>query len=123
MASATVTLKNKADVNVVYTLVGVTDRGASYKDATRTLGLPRTLTMNTQLGAPGSLGNDRITMTLRNSVQNSGSGLVSTGSVSVTLSVPRDSTWTETDSEDLLIQLQDLFTDANSAKIADGICP
>jgi hypothetical protein len=123
MASATITLKDKADANIVYTLVGQTDRGATYRNATRALGLPQSLSFSYNLGAPGALGNDRINITLRNSVQNGDTGLVSTGSVSIQLSIPRDSAWTTTDTEDLLIQLQDLFADANAEDIADGITP
>lgn len=117
MASSTITLKDKADANVVYDLVGQTPTSAVYTNSDRTLGLPEKLTFTYKVGAPGSKGNDRIMCKLENCVED-GDGLVSTGSVTVTLSVPRNSAWTTTFSEDLLIQLQDLFTDANSAVIA-----
>lgn len=124
MASASITLKDKADANIVYTLVGNTDRGAAYRNAARALGLPQSLDVAFNIGNAGSKGNDRISITLRNTVVNSTTGLVSTGSVSIVLSIPRDTAaWSETDSEDLLIQLQDLFTDANAALFADAIVP
>jgi hypothetical protein len=123
MGSATITLKDKADADIVYTKVGETDKGATYRNASRTLGLPQSIGFSFQIGAPGAKGNDRINIVLKNSVVNSDTGLVSTGSCSIQLSVPRDSEWTTTDSEDLLIQLQDLFTDANAALLADAITP
>lgn len=123
MASATITLKDEADANVVYTQVGQNETSALYKDATRELALPRTLRFQFKLGNPGAKGNDQIIMKLNNSVENATSGLVSTGSVSVVLSIPRDSAWTNQMSEDLLIQLQDLFADANSIALADGLVP
>jgi hypothetical protein len=123
MASATITLKDKADANIVYTQVGQTDRGAMYRNAGRALGKPQSLEFSYNLGNPGAKGNDRISISLKNTVQNDDTGLVSTGSVGIQLSVPRDSAWTQTDSEDLLIQLQDLFTDANAALLADAITP
>lgn len=123
MASSTITLTDKADANIVYSFVGQTDKGSVYRNASRSLGLPQSLDFRYQIGNPGSKGNDRISVSLKNSVQNADTGLVSTGSVTIQLSIPRDSEWTQTDSEDLLIQLQDLFTDANAALIADGITP
>jgi hypothetical protein len=85
--------------------------------------LPQSLEFKYKLGTPGSKANDKVVVVLRNSVENSDTGLVSTGSVAITLSLPRDSEWTVTDGEDLLIQLQDLFTDANAAKLVDAITP
>jgi hypothetical protein len=123
MASSTITLKDKADANITYTHIGSTDVGATYRNADRALGLPQSLAFNYQIGNPGAKGNDRVSIFLKNSVQNSDTGLISTGSVSIQLSLPRDSEWTTTDSEDLLIQLQDLFTDANAALLVDGITP
>lgn len=123
MASATHTLKEEDETNVVYTLVGQNENGALYKDATRELGVPRELQFSMKIGNPQALGNDQIISKLRNTVENSTTGKKSTGSVSIVLSVPRDSAWTNQMSEDLLIQLQDLFTDANSILLADGIVP
>lgn len=123
MASSSITLKDKADANIVYTLVSQTENGAVYRNAARSLGLPQSLRFSTNIGAPGSKGNDRVNITLKNSVQNETTGLVSTGSVSIQLSIPRDSTFSVTDAEDLLVQLQDLFVDANAEDLVDGIVP
>lgn len=123
MASATITLKNLADEDVVYSLVGVTPNGASYKDASRSLQLPRTMDFRFILGAPGSLGNDKISVTFRNSVQNSTTQKIVTVQSKLELSVPRDSAVTATVSGDILAMFQELLTDAKCAIIAGGMVP
>jgi hypothetical protein len=123
MASSTITLKDEADANVVYTLVGQTADGAVYRNAAAPLGLPQGLTFSIKLGVPGSKSNDRIDVKLHLSVENSETGLVSTGTAKISLSLPRDSAWTEQMSQDIMIQLQDLFSDANAILIADGLVP
>lgn len=123
MASSTIVLKDKADANITYSLVGQTAQGAVYRNADRALNKPQSLEFQSQIGNPGAKGNDRINITLKNSVQNATTGIMSTGSVKITLSLPRDDEWTVTDSENLLIQLQDLFTDANAAIIVDAMIP
>lgn len=123
MASSTITLTDEADANIVYTLVGQTDKGAIYRNASRALGLPQGLNFSMNIGNPGAKGNDRIEIKLHDSVQNSETGLVSTGSVRVLISLPRDSAWTEQMSQDIMIQLQDLFADANAILLADGLVP
>lgn len=123
MASATIVLKTYADANVTFTNAGQTSNGAVYKDSTRALSLPRTLEFSYGIGNPGAKGNDRLTVTIKDSVQNSTTGLVSTGSIKVELSVPRDATWTETMTKDLMGFLQELFVNANIDAIADGMIP
>lgn len=123
MASATITVKTYADANVVLTAAGQTSTGAIYKDSTRSLSLPRTLEFQFAIGAPGSKGNDRLTTTIKDSVQNSTTGLVSTGSIKVEVSVPRDAAWTETMTKDLMAYLQDLFVNGTIDALADGMVP
>jgi len=124
MASSTLTLQeNDETTDVVFALVGSNSSGAAYKVAARSLNLPQTLDFNYAVGAPGAKGNDKLTITIRNSVENSTSGLVSTGSAKVILSVPRDSAWTDTDTADALHQLADLFTSARNVLISDALVP
>lgn len=125
MASATHTLtENDTTTSIAYSLVGSNANGASYKNATRSLALPQTLDFSNSIGSPGSKGNDKLTITLKNSVENGTSGLVSTGSAKLIVSVPRDSAWTATDTADLLYQLHTLLdTAADNDSIADGIVP
>lgn len=123
MASSTIILKNYADANVTYSLVGHTSTGALYRDAAQSLSLPRTLEFEHKFGPPGAKGNDRIVITLKRSNLGTTSGLITTGSVKIELSIPRDQDYSETLSKDLLAQLQDLFVDANIQTIVDGIIP
>lgn len=123
MASSTLTLTNLADENQVYSLVGLKANGAAYKMADQELATPRTLDFESKIGQPGSLGNDLVTMTLRDSRQNGDTGQVKTASLKVVLSVPRDAAITNAIVVDLLCQLASLLTDANNAVIADAMVP
>jgi len=123
MASSSLTVTKLDDSNVVFTLVGVNSDGASYKDATRTLQLPRTLDFKMSLGTPGSLGNDRMTVTFRNSVMNATTQKIVTIQAKLELSVPRDSAITATDAGDILAHFQQLLVDAKCQSLAAGLVP
>ncbi len=123
MASATIVLKDKADANITYSLVGQTANGASYKDATRALSTPRTLDFQFVLGNPGSLGNDKLIVTLKNSAANADTGLVKTLQLKIEISIPRDSAITTAMVEDIICQLQALCVDANAEILADAMVP
>lgn len=123
MPSSTITLVDLADANVVFTLVGSTSTGALYKVADRSLSLPKSLEFQYKLGAPGSLGNDKLIVKLADSVQNADTGKVSTASAVVEVSVPRDSAVTETVIKDLMAHITSLLTDARIENIYDGIVP
>lgn len=125
MSSETHVLKEMDNTtDVTYTLAGQTDKGAQYRVSSRSLGLPQSLGFSFNIGNPGSKGNDKVTVALKNTVQNSSTGLVSTGSLTATLSIPRDSEWTDTDSQDLIHQLKELFvTDVTVIKLGDAVTP
>lgn len=123
MASATLTLTDLADANVVFTLVGQTSNGASYKVATRSLQLPKTLDFQFNIGSPGSLGNDKLIVTLRDSAANATTGKVVTAQAKLEVSVPRDAAVTETIVQDLMAHFTSLLTDARIGNIYDGIVP
>lgn len=123
MASATLTLLNRAGANVVYTLVGQTATGALYKDATRTLALPRTLEFQFTLGNPGSLSSDKLKVIFQDTVQNATSGKMYTLKDVVEITAPRDSAVTETFLQDILSQIASLLSSARIDNIIDGIVP
>jgi hypothetical protein len=125
MPSASFTLTEQDTVtDVVFTLAGSTSKGAIYKVTDRSLALPQTLEFTNNIGNPGSKGNDHVVVSLKNTVQNGDTGLVSTGSLKMDLSIPRDSAWTSTDTEDLMAFLVDLLgTGSAIANLADGINP
>lgn len=123
MASSTITVIDLADANVVFTLAGQSENGALYKVATRSLSLPKTMEFQYQLGVPGSLGNDKLIVTMSDTVQNATSGKVVTARAKLEVSVPRDAAVTETVVSDLLAHFTSLLTDARIGNIVDGIVP
>lgn len=123
MASSTITVTDLADASVVFTLAGQSEKGAAYKVATRSLSLPKTMDFQFSLGNPGSLGNDKLLITLKDSTLNSTSGKVVTTQVKVEASVPRDTSVTETVIADLFAHITSLLTDARIGNIIDGIVP
>lgn len=123
MASSPITLVNLADANQVYTLVGLKANGAAYKMADQELSTPRTLDFENKVGEPGSLGNDSVVVTLRDSRKNDDTGLVKTASLKLILSVPRDAAITNAIVVDMLCQMASLLSDANNAVIADAMVP
>lgn len=123
MASSSLVLVDLADANVTFTLAGQSATGALYKVATRSLALPKTMTFDFKLGSPGSLGNDKLVVTIADTVQNSTTGKVVTASAKLEVSVPRDAAVTETVVADLLAHFTSLMTDARINNIIDGIVP
>lgn len=123
MAASSYTLKDIAVADVVFSLTGATANGAEYKLATRSLALPLTLGIAFNLGAPGSKGNDHLLVTFKDTVENSSTGVISTGSVKVDVSVPRDGGWTTTKTEDLMAYVASLLSAARIPNIADAIVP
>lgn len=123
MASATLTLLDRAAANVVYTLVGQTATGALYKDATRTLALPRTMEFQFILGNPGSLSSDKLKVIFQDTVQNATSGKMYTLKDVLEITAPRDSAVTETFLQDILSQIASLLSSARIDNIIDGIVP
>lgn len=123
MASASYTLTKLDNSEVVFALVGSTPTGAEYRVSSRSLGLPLFLKIATKIGNPGSKGNDHVIVTIGDVVQNSTTGAISTGSVVMDVSVPRDGEWTDTMTQDLLAYLQAFITDARIANLSDAVVP
>jgi len=124
MPSATLSLNGHDDTTAkVFTLVGNTAKGASFKDAARALALPLSLDVGLSIGAPGQLGNDRITISVKNAVLNSTTKKVSVGSVKLEVSIPRDDAWVDGTTEEILAYIAHLLVSANRVKIADGTVP
>jgi len=122
MPSSTVTLADAVaptPVDHVYALVGSTARGATYRSNYGTMLLPETLDLSQTVGTPGSKGNDKYVITLRLSKADD-NNVIGTGSVSLMISAPRHSMWSEADTKNLLQQMQQLLTGTgNEAALAD----
>jgi len=123
MASATHVVHTKADADETFTLASTTSTGAIYKVASRALSVPKTLEFKFELGNPGSLGNDKLSVIFRDSAANSTTGLVKTLQVKMEVSVPRDAAITTAMVEDNICHLANLLADAVAENIADAIVP
>lgn len=90
---------------VNYSTRSLGDRSAEYvgTDLDVSLAAPRIITVKLDIKDPGISGNDRINVSLKQSVLDS-NNLASTGSVSVALSIPRVSGWTQAHTVSLLKQ-------------------
>jgi hypothetical protein len=66
---------------------------------------PIVLTQSHKIKTPGTQGNDRVNASIRENVTNSNTGLPFTGSISVQISIPKDPSWTEAKTKDLLSQM------------------
>jgi hypothetical protein len=122
MASASYTLDRLDDTDQVVTLVGNTNRGAEYRDTTRALSLPYSLTIENQVGNSGAKGNDHVKIKISNTVADA-DGVTAVGSISVDLSIPRNTGWTGTNSDDLLAVLASFLSDARIASLGDALVP
>lgn len=94
-------------------LITYTHRACNGKDvqyvgtnAADTLAAPRIIDVKLDVKAPGITGNDRVTVSIKQTVLDA-DNLPHTGSATLTLSVPRVSQWTEELSISLLKQLAD----------------
>lgn len=121
MPSASYTLKEQdTATDVVFTLVGNTPTGAEYKVVSRSLALPQNLKLTFVLGNPGARGNDHVKIQFNNTIADA-DAVSHTGSVTIDLSIPRNSAWTTTDSEDLLAFVANLLTTARIPYFADAM--
>lgn len=75
-------------------------------NASDTLAAPRLIDVKLDVKSPGLTGNDRVTVSIKQTVLDS-ENLPHTGSATVTLSVPRVSQWTDELSVSLLKQIAD----------------
>lgn len=125
MSASTIALADHSSADSTFTLAGATANGALYKDATRSLALPLSLQFAYNLGNPGSKSNDKLVTTIRNSAAHSTTGVVSTASIKVEISIPRDDDAHPAGSaEDLMAFVADLLGHSTwRTEIADGIVP
>lgn len=123
MASATIVVVDKAGANQTFSLVGQTSNGALYKDATRGLSNPRTMEFQFNLGNPGSLGNDKVSVIIKDSHINETTGKVVTLVCRMDVSIPRDSAITSAMVEDIICHWQSLSVDATAEILADAMVP
>lgn len=118
MASQNLALVGSANNSAV--LISYTHRACNGNDvqyvgvnADDNLAAPRIIDVKLDVKAPGITGNDRITVSIKQTVLDT-DNLPHTGSVTATLSIPRVSQWTASKTVSLLKQLADYFAGASA---------
>jgi hypothetical protein len=80
------------------------DRIELVETTTGTLANPEVIVQTINLKAPGSAGNDRCNVSIRKNKTNSSTNMPMTGSITIQVSIPKDPTWDDNDTKDLLSQ-------------------
>jgi hypothetical protein len=101
----------KESGSTVFTLSSEGSNFVEHKDLTRALGLPLAIRQTLKSGQPGALGNDHVKIAVSDSRQNSDTGKVSTGSVTLDVSIPRDTAAFDTQAvEDMVCYMRSFLT-------------
>lgn len=122
MASTSITLKDAADVDNIFSLVGQTARQAEYIDTDTSLMAPLRAVVTQNPAQPGAIANDRGDILISRTVVDD-NGKAFTGNVRVTFSTPRTEAWGATQTRDLFAYARNYITDARVQMIEDGIIP
>lgn len=88
--------------STVFTKTGEGINSVEHRDLTRGLSVPLALTQTAIIGQPGALGNDHVKIKVSDSVLDSTSGKIITASVSIDVSIPRNSAYTTQMAKDLV---------------------
>jgi hypothetical protein len=121
---STIGLLTSSSTGHDYSLAGATPNGALYKDVSRALSQPRTLQFTNNVGAPGAKANDKVIVRLSDTVLNTETGIACTGSVTLTISVPRDTAFADGSTEALLYQMADLLGQVGArGALSDALVP
>lgn len=101
-------------------LVAYTHRACNGNDvqyvgvnADDSLAAPRIIDVKLDVKAPGVIGNDRVTVSIKHTVLDA-DNLPHTGSITATLSMPRVAQWTVEHTKSILKQLADYFAGASA---------
>lgn len=102
------------------TLISYTHRACNGNDvqyvgvnADDTLAAPRIIDVKLDVKSPGVTGNDRITVSIKQTVLDT-DNLPHTGSITATLSIPRVAQWSAEKTVSLLKQMADYFAGASA---------
>lgn len=115
--------KNDGTTDVVYSLQGTASDSAQYIDASSSLASPRTVKVSHSIKPVGSAGSDRHTVTAQSVVLDT-NNVAHIMSASLTWTIPRASTATDTLSKDCLVALTN-YLNLSGVKdaLVDGIIP
>lgn len=105
---ALVGVANSAAVAINYTMRACNNANVQYVglNADDSLAAPRMIDVKLDVKNPGMVGNDRVNVSLKHTVLDA-DNLPHTGSVSVTVSIPRATQWTKEYTVSLLKQMAD----------------
>jgi len=90
MASASLTPYYNNSLQETFSLVSAGTDKTTWKVTGRDLALPKTLTIERKIGAPGKTANDHILIRISQSERNATTGLIATASATLDLSIARD---------------------------------
>jgi len=113
MSSSTLTLYRDATHSIVYSLASQGKDLVEYRNSNSTLSEPQKITVTKKIGAANSKANDHVVIRAEDTGTNATTGLKSTGSVVIDISIPRDTAAvTSDDVGNLLEYVCSLFQDA-----------
>lgn len=123
MASNTLTLKNEAASDVVYTLAGTSGSSSQYVQTGSSAAQPKKLTIKNDMKPIGSKGSDRHQILLQHVYLDS-LGRPQVVSASVQVTVPRDVVITDAIAKDVMAGVASAFSISGfKDALLDGILP
>jgi hypothetical protein len=99
------------------------DRIELVETTTGTLANPEVIVQTISLKAPGNTGNDRCNISIRKNKTNSSTNMPMTGSATLQISVPKDPTWGDSDTKDLLSQIASIAGAAGAYGTSGAVVP
>lgn len=124
MASATLTVKNRSNVDVVYTLASGAINASEYlwRNTALSLQQPCILTMKQELKRPGQAGSNKSYVALkRTTLDPLGDAKPHSFGVSILITDDPMTTLTEVDKLDLVIQARNLLDELRVAMLLEGV--
>jgi len=112
---------NDGTGNVEFVKTGDSMNSVEHRVLARPLSWPLAISQSAVIGAPGSLGNDHVKMKVANSILETATGKIVTGSITIDVSIPRNAAFTSTHTKSLVNMAGNflLLTDQDAA-IAGG---
>lgn len=116
-------LRNGISGRTQFTLAQTLQNGVVYKDISRPISNPNSVSITSVIGNPGAKGNDRVAIVVRDTITDT-LGAVVTGSVRCELSIPRNAEFTVQKASALLWEVVQLLGEtSNVAAIVAGAGP
>jgi len=112
MASSTIAPKYGTSASNTFALRNTNSSGCEYAVSGRSLSKPYAITISRKVGNGSALGNDHVIVSIRRTEANATTFKLSTGNVTLDISIPRDSATLTTDMmNEMLASLSSLLND------------